>query len=194
MAQTARSWCTMPTARPGTGPSSPSTTPAGLPALLIARTIMPRRYGVGPSISNNHNSVRFSTALGYLGQCRHRLNLTIRPNCMVHRILFDGKRAVGVAGDCGGETFSVAGAHIVLSAGAIGSPQLLMLSGVGPANQLCPRHPGGAGYARSRAEPPGPSQGLCHLGYMTGMRWTRGRPVVVCGCAAPPLARTCAMT
>ena len=96
----------------------------------------PGATGVGPSISNNHNSVRFSTALGYLSQCRHRLNLTIRPNCMVHRILFDGKRAVGVVVDSGGETLSVAGAHIVLSAGAIGSPQLLMLSGVGPASQL----------------------------------------------------------
>ena len=42
-------------------------------------------------------------ALGYLGQCRHRLNLTIRPNCLVHRIVFDGKRAVGVTVDSGGE-------------------------------------------------------------------------------------------
>jgi choline dehydrogenase len=96
----------------------------------------PGALGVGPSISNNHNSVRFSTALGYLGRCRHRLNLTIRPNCTVHRILFDGQRAVGVAVHSGGELFSVAGEHIVLSAGAIGSPQLLMLSGVGPAAQL----------------------------------------------------------
>ena len=96
----------------------------------------PGATGVGPSISNNHNSVRFSTALGYLDPCRHRLNLTIRPTCMVHRILFDGTRAVGVAVDSGGETCAVAGEHIVLSAGAVGSPQLLMLSGVGPAGQL----------------------------------------------------------
>jgi choline dehydrogenase len=96
----------------------------------------PRAFGVGPSISNNHNAVRFSTALGYLGQCRHRLNLTIRPNCMVHRILFDGNRAVGVTVQSGGEMFTVAGEHIILSAGAVGSPQLLMLSGVGPAEHL----------------------------------------------------------
>ena len=96
----------------------------------------PGAAGVGPSISNNHNSVRFSTALGYLSQCRHRLNLTIRSNCTVQRILFEGKRAVGVAVDSGGETFTIAGEHIILSAGAIGSPQLLMLSGVGPAAQL----------------------------------------------------------
>ena len=96
----------------------------------------PGATGVGPTISNNHNSVRFSTALGYLSQCRHRLNLTLRPNCMVHRILFDGKRAVGVSVDSGGEMCTVEGEHIILSAGAVGSPHLLMLSGVGPAGQL----------------------------------------------------------
>jgi choline dehydrogenase len=96
----------------------------------------PGASGVGPSISNNHHGVRFSTALGYLDPCRHRLNLTIRPNCMVHRILFDGHRAVGVEVASGAETFTVAADHIVLSAGAVGSPQLLMLSGVGPAAQL----------------------------------------------------------
>ena len=96
----------------------------------------PGASGVGPTISNNHNSVRFSTALGYLSQCRHRLNLTIRPNCMVHRILFDGNQVVGVTVDSGGEMCTVEGEHIILSAGAVGSPQLLMLSGVGPAGQL----------------------------------------------------------
>jgi len=96
----------------------------------------PGAAGVGPSISNNHNSVRFSTALGYLDPCRHRLNLTIRPNCMVHRVLFEGRRAVGVVVDSGGELCTVTGEHIVLSAGAVGSPHLLMLSGVGPAAQL----------------------------------------------------------
>jgi choline dehydrogenase len=96
----------------------------------------PGASGVGPSISNNHNRVRFSTALGYLAQCRQRLNLTIRPNCMVQRIVFDGKRAIGVAVESGGELFSIAGEHIILSAGAVGSPQLLMLSGVGPAGHL----------------------------------------------------------
>jgi choline dehydrogenase-like flavoprotein len=96
----------------------------------------PGASGVGPTISNNHHGVRFSTALGYLSQCRHRLNLTIRPNCLVHRILFDGHRATGLVVDSGGERFTVEGEHIVLSAGAVGSPQLLMLSGVGPAGQL----------------------------------------------------------
>jgi choline dehydrogenase-like flavoprotein len=96
----------------------------------------PGATGVGPTISNNHNSIRYSTALGYLGQCRHRLNLTLRPNCTVRRIVFDGKRAMGVIVESAGGTFTVAGESIILSAGAIGSPHLLMLSGVGPAAQL----------------------------------------------------------
>ena len=96
----------------------------------------PGAWGVGPTISNNHNGVRSSASLGYLSQCRHRLNLTIRPNCMVHRILFDGKRATGVVVESGGETFSAEGDQIILSGGAVGSPQLLMLSGVGPAGHL----------------------------------------------------------
>src|SRR4030095_10792968 len=96
----------------------------------------PGASGVGPTISNNHNSVRFSTALGYLDPCRHRRHLTIRSSCLVHRILCEGNRAVGVVVHSGDETFTVAGAHIILSAGAVGSPHLLMLSGVGPAAQL----------------------------------------------------------
>ena len=96
----------------------------------------PGATGVGPSIVNNHNRVRFSTALGYLSQSRHRLNLTIRPNCTAHRILFEGKRATGVVVESGGETFTVEADQVILSAGAIGSPQLLMLSGVGPAQHL----------------------------------------------------------
>jgi choline dehydrogenase len=51
-------------------------------------------------------------------------------------VLFDGKRAVGLAVQSDGEMFDVEGQHIVLSTGAVGSPQLLMLSGVGPGEQL----------------------------------------------------------
>ena len=96
----------------------------------------PGSGGVGPAITNNHNRVRFSTALGYLGQSRHRLNLTIRPNCVVRRILLSGNRATGVEVQSGSETFTLEADQIVLSAGAVGSPQLLMLSGVGPAQHL----------------------------------------------------------
>ena len=55
---------------------------------------------------------------------------------MVQRILFDGKRATGVEVESGGEKFTVEADEIILSAGAIASPQILMLSGIGPAGQL----------------------------------------------------------
>ena len=96
----------------------------------------PGSQGVGPSITNNHNRVRFSTSLGYLSQGRHRLNLTIRSNCTARRLLLDGRRVTGVEVDSGGEIFTVEGDQVILSAGAIGSPQLLMLSGIGPAAHL----------------------------------------------------------
>ena len=96
----------------------------------------PDATGVGPAPINHRNGVRMSTALAYLSQGRHRLNLTIRANVTVRRILFGGGRAVGVEVESGGERVTVEGDQIVLSAGGIASPQLLMLSGVGPAEHL----------------------------------------------------------
>ena len=97
---------------------------------------LPDASGVGPCPVNNPNGIRWSTALGYLNMARHRLNLTLRPNCTVHRIVFEGKRAVGVEVESGGEKFIAEGNEIILSSGAIGSPHILLLSGVGPAAQL----------------------------------------------------------
>ena len=96
----------------------------------------PDAAGVGALPFNNPDRVRLSTALGYLNQARHRLNLTIRPNCAVRRIVFDGKRATGVVVESGGDIFDLQCEEIVLSAGAVGSPHLLMLSGVGPREHL----------------------------------------------------------
>ena len=96
----------------------------------------PDASGVGPLPVNNPNGIRWSTAIGYLGLSRHRLNLTIRPNCTVHKIIFDGNRATGVEVESGDERFVVEAEEIILSAGAIASPQLLMLSGIGPAEHL----------------------------------------------------------
>ena len=95
----------------------------------------PDSSGIGPGISNNHQGVRFSTALGYLGAARHRLNLTLRPNCHVKRIMFDGNRATCVEVESGVGTFVAEGEEIILSAGAVGSPHLMLLSGVGPADR-----------------------------------------------------------
>ena len=96
----------------------------------------PDSNGVGPGVTNNHNGVRFSTSLGYLSMARHRLNLTVRPNCQVRQVMFEGKRATGLLVESGGENFTVEADQIILSAGAVGSPHLLLLSGVGPAEQL----------------------------------------------------------
>jgi choline dehydrogenase len=96
----------------------------------------PGSTGVSPRARNTIDGVRISMALAYLAPARHRLNLTIKGNIMVRRILFDGKRAVGVEVESGGERFTVEGEQIVLSGGAIGSPHVLLLSGVGPAAQL----------------------------------------------------------
>ena len=96
----------------------------------------PDSTGVGPIPVNNRDGVRWSTAIGYLSQARHRVNLTIRPDCLVHRLLFDGSRANGVEVESGGEVFAVYGEEIVLSGGAIGSPHILLLSGIGAADHL----------------------------------------------------------
>jgi choline dehydrogenase len=96
----------------------------------------PESGGVGAMPLNNPEGVRMSTALTYLNSSRHRLNLTVRANVLVRRILFDGNQAIGVEVESDGERFVVEGGEIILSAGAIASPQLLMLSGVGPSERL----------------------------------------------------------
>jgi len=96
----------------------------------------PESTGVGPIPMNNPDGVRMSTGLTYINLSRHRLNLTIKANVMVRRVLFDGKKAIGAEVESGGDVFTVEGDQIVLSSGAIGSPHLLLLSGVGPAEQL----------------------------------------------------------
>ena len=96
----------------------------------------PESTGVSPRARNTLEGVRISMALAYLDPARHRLNLTIKANVMSRRVLFEGKRAVAVEAESGGEVFTAEGEQIVLSAGAIGSPQLLLLSGIGPAHHL----------------------------------------------------------
>ncbi|MDA1128611.1 MAG: mycofactocin system GMC family oxidoreductase MftG [Chloroflexi bacterium] len=96
----------------------------------------PESGGVGPIPVNNPNGVRMSTGLTYINLSRHRLNLIIKPNVLVRRVIFVGKKAIGAEVESGGEVFTVEADEIVLSAGAIASPHLLMLSGVGPAEQL----------------------------------------------------------
>lgn len=96
----------------------------------------PDSTGVGPLPLNNPGGIRWSTNLGYIAPARHRLNLTLRTSCFVQKVLFEGNRAVGLEVESGGETFTIHGGEIILSAGPVQSPQLLMISGIGPADQL----------------------------------------------------------
>ena len=94
--------------------------------------------GFGISDRTVYNGERWSTARAYLDPVRKRSNLTIRTQALVQKINFDGTKAVAVIyKDRAGNTCSaVANKEIVLSAGAVGSPQILMLSGIGPATHL----------------------------------------------------------
>jgi choline dehydrogenase len=93
--------------------------------------------GFGLLQSTIRKGKRSSTSDGYLHPVENRSNLTVRTHALATRILFDGTRAVGVAYRTeNGEQQVEAEQEVILSAGAINSPQLLMLSGIGPADVL----------------------------------------------------------
>jgi choline dehydrogenase len=80
---------------------------------------------------------RWSTAKAYLEPARDRPNLTVRTGALVERVVVEGGRAVGVTYQHGpGTRTTYVDAEVVLSGGAINSPQLLMLSGIGPGAHL----------------------------------------------------------
>ena len=80
---------------------------------------------------------RWSSARAYLHPALKRKNLSTETNVQVNKILFEGKKAVGVEYSKKGKTFSVkANAEVILSAGAINSPQILMNSGIGDSSEL----------------------------------------------------------
>lgn len=101
---------------------------------------LPDTHGVGPIPLNNPDGIRWSTAIGYLSMSRSRLNLTIRANVSAKKLLFDTSKpiphAYGIEVESQGENFTVEGKNIVLCAGAIGSPHILLLSGIGPKSHL----------------------------------------------------------
>jgi predicted dehydrogenase (TIGR03970 family) len=92
--------------------------------------------GLGVSPSNNIDGVRMSTAMTHLGPMRHYLNLTVRGGVFVRKIVIKDGEAVGVEVESGGKIFHIEAGRVVLSAGAIRSPHLLMLSGIGPEDRL----------------------------------------------------------
>ncbi len=93
--------------------------------------------GVGYHQTTTRNGKRCSTAVGYLHPVRNRPNLQVVTGAHTQKVLFEGKRAVGVAYSQGGQDKVVrAKREVILCGGAIGSPQMLLLSGVGPAAEL----------------------------------------------------------
>ncbi|HXC29732.1 MAG TPA: choline dehydrogenase [Stellaceae bacterium] len=93
--------------------------------------------GVGYHQTTTRNGKRCSTAVGYLSPARRRGNLVVEINALSEKIVVEGKRAVAVQFRQHGQLKTArAGREIILCGGAINSPQLLMLSGIGPAAQL----------------------------------------------------------
>lgn len=128
----------------------------------------PESTGVGFLVLNRVDDIRMSTAVTYLDMARDRMNLTVRSGVLVHRVLIKNGRAIGVEVESGGETYRVESDLTILCGGAINSPQLLMLSGVGPAEHLSEHG------IRVLADVPGVGQNLrdhiaCFMSYESGV-------------------------
>lgn len=97
----------------------------------------PRQEGFGFFQVTQRRGSRHSAAAAYLRPGRRRPNLTVLTNALATRILFDGQRASGVASVQAGQLEEArAEREVLLAGGTINSPQLLLLSGVGPADHL----------------------------------------------------------
>ncbi len=90
--------------------------------------------GVGYYQLTQRNARRSSAAMAYLGPTKGRTNLTVKTGAQVKRIIIEKGRAIGVEMLDG--TKHLAAREVILSSGAIGSPRMLMLSGIGPADHL----------------------------------------------------------
>ncbi|MDA8483719.1 GMC family oxidoreductase N-terminal domain-containing protein [Pseudomonas resinovorans] len=100
----------------------------------------PEQEGIGPFHVTQINGERCSAARAFLHPILHRTNLHVLSATLTHRVLLEGKRAVGVEVSQNGDVLQLHAEHeVILSAGSINSPQLLMLSGIGPADELA-RH------------------------------------------------------
>ncbi|MYH59149.1 MAG: alanine-phosphoribitol ligase [Boseongicola sp. SB0675_bin_26] len=93
--------------------------------------------GCGVYQTTTRNGRRCSAAVGYLRPVLDRPNLTVETGCLVERIKFEGTRAVGVAYSSGRARRTVrAEIEVLVTSGAVGTPKIMMLSGVGPAAHL----------------------------------------------------------
>ena len=99
-----------------------------------------QRTGISLAPNNIRAGKRHSVVDGYLTPARSRANLAIQTGCRVERVELEGARATGVtcttASDPRAASFVRARRGVILAAGALRTPQLLMLSGIGPADQL----------------------------------------------------------
>ena len=93
--------------------------------------------GYGPYQLTTGGGQRCSSSKAFLSGAARRANLAIVKNAFARRILFEGRRAVGVEYEKGGKTHrALTGREVIVSGGAINSPQLLQLSGIGPETLL----------------------------------------------------------
>ena len=103
----------------------------------------PDSEGISPTPLNNPNGIRWSTNLGYLSMSRHRLNLTIRANCNVRKVLFDSRSAYGLEVESEGEIFVVEGQnlrdHPILPI-SFKTKEHVPLDGLAPRNQYVLRY------------------------------------------------------
>jgi len=96
-----------------------------------------QQLGCGPTQAMQAGGERCSAAKAYITPHLGRNNLTVITQAHTRRVLMEGKRAIGVEYEQGGRVHQLhAEREVILSAGAFGSPQLLMLSGIGPQEQL----------------------------------------------------------
>lgn len=98
----------------------------------------PVQKGAGVYQTTTRNARRCSAAVGYLRPALKRPNLTVKTGCLVHRVVIEKGRAIGVDFSQGksGKTTARAASEVLLTSGAIGTPKLMMLSGLGPAAHL----------------------------------------------------------
>jgi predicted dehydrogenase (TIGR03970 family) len=96
----------------------------------------PGAPGWGGLPRNVVDGIRVNAALAYISPNRNRPNLTIESSVIARRVVMAGGRALGIEVERSGTVETITGGEIVLCAGAVMSPHLLLLSGIGPADQL----------------------------------------------------------
>jgi len=151
---------------------------AGIPR--IADYNGPEQDGVSMLQVTQRNGTRFSAADAYLKPARRRPNLEVMTGATALRVELDGRRAVGVRVRTGrrGERLLRARREVILSAGAIGSPQLLLLSGIGAAAEL------ERSGVEVRHDLPGVGENLQDHPFVT-MLWEVSEPTTLYGAESP---------